>query len=335
MRFRTEDFDGLRSVSVWHVDRWVPLRQACDLTLTDPLTVLGAAPDDLVGILAGGEPVRERITALCGQVTSSEFPAGVIRLPFAPRSLRCFSGWQAHWEQAARVMARRYHPLKATAGRFISGYEALTHSTFPRLRPGKEFFEHPVYYTGNHMNIYVDQETVPWPGYCQDLDYELEIGAVLVHPLLDATEKEAEAAIGGFVVFNDLSSRQTQWHELTTGLFGPVVKTKTFANAMSAEVVSPDEVLANLDDLAGTVTVNGEVWSATSTSGMQYSIGEMAARASEGEQVHPGELIVTGTLPLGSGMELDRWLAADDLLTLDVERIGSVTSRIGHRQPMS
>jgi 2-keto-4-pentenoate hydratase/2-oxohepta-3-ene-1,7-dioic acid hydratase in catechol pathway len=47
---------------------------------------------------------------------------------------------------------------------------------------------------------------------------------------------------------------------------------------------------------------------------MRYSIPEAIAHVSQSEQLYPGELISTGTLPGGSGMELGRWLRPGDEL---------------------
>ncbi|MET0796019.1 MAG: fumarylacetoacetate hydrolase family protein, partial [Rhodococcus sp. (in: high G+C Gram-positive bacteria)] len=77
--------------------------------------------------------------------------------------------------------------------------------------------------------------------------------------------------------------------------------------------------------------VNGELWSTTSTAGMRSSMGESLAFASHGERIYPGELLTSGTLPRGCGLELDRWIAPGDRVELDIERIGSVTNTIGAR----
>lgn len=332
MRIRRERDSQGSTLAVLAGGRWIPLRAALAAVRDDSAAVLGCAPDDLVGVLAGGAPVRARIEALCARVSELAFPEGELLLPLRPALLRCFSEWSTHWEQAARALARRYHPAGALARAGIASYEALTQSTFPALRPGGEFRAHPIYYLGNHLNVLCDGDEVPWPGYCRDLDYELEFGAIVVRPLLDATPEQALEAVGGFVVVNDFSSRDMQWREHSDGQFGPVVKTKGFATAISAEVVTPDEVLPGLSSLSASVLVNGEVWARTSTAGMQHGLAAMVAWASHGEQVHPGELIGSGTLPNGCGLEIDRWLRPGDSITLEIERIGRLTSHIGKRR---
>jgi len=42
------------------------------------------------------------------------------------------------------------------------------------------------------------------------IDFELEIGAVIARPVRDCTAEEGVAAIGGFVIMNDWSARDTR-----------------------------------------------------------------------------------------------------------------------------
>ncbi|MFN3542613.1 MAG: fumarylacetoacetate hydrolase family protein [Rhodococcus sp. (in: high G+C Gram-positive bacteria)] len=285
----------------------------------------------VLGFLDAGERVRDAASAVV-QRAVSEGVAVIDRpaptLPVVPASLRCFLGWEAHWDLAAHNLVGRNLP-KALP--FIRGFEAVTRSTFPALRPGPGFDDHPVYYTGNHLTVVADEAPVEWPSYSRALDFELEFGAAVTRPVRDVSEREATAAIGGFVVFDDISARDTQWEEQRRTPFGPVVKTKTFASSMGADIVTADEITPYLDSMTATVTVNDELWSTTGTAGMRYSVGESLAYASRGENVYPGELLTSGTLPRGCGLELDRWIAPGDRVELSIQRIGSVTNTIGTR----
>ena len=69
----------------------------------------------------------------------------------------------------------------------VRTYEALTRRTFPRLKPHALWYRQPVYYMGNHLTFATDGEDIAIPSYTSALDYELELGFVLAHPLLDAT----------------------------------------------------------------------------------------------------------------------------------------------------
>ena len=70
---------------------------------------------------------------------------------------------------------------------------------------------------------------IPYPAGTQELDYELEVAAVI----------GAEGAIGGFTVMNDWSARDLQRAEMRVGL-GPA-KGKDFATSLGPVVVTVDE----------------------------------------------------------------------------------------------
>jgi len=198
--------------------------------------------------------------------------------------------------------------------------------TFPKFRPHPLWYKKPIYYMGNHLNFVTDQHPVTFPSYTKALDYKLELGVVIVKHLKNATEKEAMDAIGGFVVFNDFSARDIQLAEMRSG-FGPV-KAKHFINAISSTIVTADEIMPYLYNLSGEVRINGKTIVTTSTSGMDYTLGEAIAYASLDEQLYPREFFGSGTLPNGCGMENGHWLKPDDVVELEIERIGTLENSI-------
>jgi hypothetical protein len=36
---------------------------------------------------------------------------------------------------------------------------------FPLLKPKQIWYEKPIYYMGNHLNIFTDEENIPYPVY--------------------------------------------------------------------------------------------------------------------------------------------------------------------------
>ncbi len=331
MRLRNVELsDGATSAAVWddkHA-RWVPVAPALEL-LGSRDSVLAIGADDIVAILAGGESSLDALRELCDRTAQHDFADRVelsSLLPFQPLLLRAFANSEQHWMQSARGLVRDNLPRALWA---IEGVEMVTRRPFPRFRPGKLFYEEPSFYIGNALTILPDGATAPWPSYTQRFDFELEMAAVVVKPLRNATVEQARDAIGGFVVFNDFSARDSQWHEFREGLFGPVVKTKSFASAIGAEVVTADEIWPHVRDLAAEARVNGEVWTRTGTSDARWGYDEMAAHASLGEQVVPGELLSGGTLPNGCGLELDRWVEPGDEIELWIDGVGTLTNRIG------
>ncbi|SRR5579875_795524 len=314
-------------------ERWVPIAQAL-AAIGEELDIapsLGVQPpaEDLIALLAGGETVRAQLEGLCEAtrrrgvtIECREAPL----LPFQPLLLRAFASSERHWVQSARGHVARNMPR---AMPLIAAYERLLRRPFPPFRPRRLFYEQPSYYIGNALTVLPDGAQAPWPAYTRALDFEIELGAIVVASVRDATPAQARAAIGGFLVVNDLSARDTQWQEVRHGIFGPLAKTKTFASTISAEVVSADQIIDRARSLRAEVRVNGERWSETDTSDQRWSFEEMLAFASRGESVHAGELLCSGTLHDGCSLEIGRWLAPGDLLELTIEGVGTLRNRIG------
>ena len=139
------------------------------------------------------------------------------------------------------------------------------------------------------------------------LDFELELAFVLSRPLADASPEEAAAAVGGWFIINDWSARDVQAEDARESIFGPVVKSKTFANSIGPDVLTADQV-PDWTRMTGRVRVDGELWCEGSTAGPAHGIGAMLAFASAGERLEPGDVVSTGTMPGCCGLELDRWI---------------------------
>ncbi|HEY5709541.1 MAG TPA: fumarylacetoacetate hydrolase family protein [Solirubrobacterales bacterium] len=296
--------------------RWVSLPQA----------------GDVLSLLAGGAEARaevaDRIESVAGDENAAADPTAA-GLPFTPRSLRAFSLWPAHYEGSARMLVKRFFP--APVQRAAAAYERVTRRTFPPFKPNKRFYEVPAFYVGNHSAMLADGEEMPWPSHTKYLDFELELAFVLARPLADPSPAEAREAIGGWFVLNDWSAREVQAEEVRHGVFGPAVKSKTFANSIGCDVLSADE-MPDWTAARGRVRVDGEIWCEGGTAGPAHDVGEMLAYAAAGERLEPGDVISTGTMPGCCGLELDRWIQPRQTVELEIDGIGTLSNRIGPKR---
>jgi 2-keto-4-pentenoate hydratase/2-oxohepta-3-ene-1,7-dioic acid hydratase in catechol pathway len=285
--------------------------------------------DDLIGFLARDEAAlaaaQARIEAAADDPAAAPADPAAATLPFRPRTLRAFSLWESHYVASARMLVKRFFP--PPAARVVAGYERLTGRTFPKLKPNRSFYETPAFYVANHAALLADGDEMWWPSHTGFLDFELELAFVLARPLSDATPAEAAAAIGGWFVLNDWSARDVQAREARGSVFGPVVKSKTFANSIGADVITADE-LPDWQAATGRVRVDGEVWCEGATAGALHDVGAMLAHASAGERLHPGDVISTGTMPGCCGLELDRWIRVGQSVELEIDGIGTLRNRI-------
>lgn len=244
-------------------------------------------------------------------------------LPFRPTAYRDYMLYENHMLNAARGFVKKYMPGQF---RIVKAYEKIMRKPFPKLRPSHRYYQHPIFYMGNHLNFISNYDSVAIPAYTKELDYELEIGAFITKPLKNASIEEVIDAIGGFVILNDFTARDVQLDEIATG-FGPM-KAKNFANAISSVVVSKDDLFHQLENLSVKVFINRELIAKNTTKGKLFSFPEAIAYASSEEQLHPGELFGSGTVPGCTGIENGAMLKKGDEITLEVEGIGQLTNSV-------
>jgi fumarylacetoacetate (FAA) hydrolase len=204
-----------------------------------------------------------------------------------------------------------------------------------RLVP-EEWYRFPIFYYTNHNSVIGSDAPLACPRYTAALDYELEIAAVIGLGGKNLSPAAAAGHIFGFTVFNDWSARDIQRAEMKAGL-GPA-KGKDFASSLGPCIVTLDELAERATgrpgvyDLSMTAAVNGEQRSAGNFKDIFWSFGEILARVSEEVQIHPGEVIGSGTVGTGCLLELTKaegpWLQPGDVVELEIERIGILRNQI-------
>lgn len=156
------------------------------------------------------------------------------------------------------------------------------------------------------------------------VDWEAELAVVVGAPLSKASAAEAEAAILGYTVANDVScrdwqSRTLQWFQgkawdRTTPL-GPVVVT--------ADEISPKDGLDIHAEIDG-VTVQ-----TSNTRELVFNSADLLAYVSQFTRLEPGDIVLTGTPGgVGLGMSPQRWLHDGEVLTTTIEGIGTLRNRM-------
>lgn len=249
---------------------------------------------DMVAFIEAGAPIAP------GPEVS---PRPRLLAPLRPRSLRDFLAFEGHLKGAYAGLGREIPP---------------------------QWYELPAYYKGLPDTVIGPDAEVPWPGFTERLDHELEVGAVIGRQVRDVKGPEAGACIFGYTIWNDLSARDVQRQEMPVGLGPGKAKDWDGSNVLGPCLVTADEFDATGARMA--VRVNGELWGECSMAEMHYSFSDMIAYASRAQTLYPGELIGSGTATGGSGVELDRWLAPGDVLELEVEGIGILRNTIGHKE---
>lgn len=195
----------------------------------------------------------------------------------------------------------------------------------PQLPP--VWYDQPIYYKGNRLSFIGHGQDVIWPGYAEHLDIELEMAIVVGKKGVNIRPEEAEDYIFGYTILNDVSARDAQMKEMP-GQLGPA-KGKDFdtGNILGPYILTADEV-AHPVALEMQARVNGERWGGGNSRQMQHDFGRILEHISASETLYPGEVIGSGTVGTGCGLELGKRLAPGDRFELEIEKIGVLENRI-------
>jgi 2-keto-4-pentenoate hydratase/2-oxohepta-3-ene-1,7-dioic acid hydratase in catechol pathway len=195
-------------------------------------------------------------------------------------------------------------------------------------RPFPEvWFKQPIYYKTNRFSIVGHETDVVWPGYSQWMDYELELACVIGKTGKDIKPETASQHIFGFTIFNDFSARDAQIAEMAAQL-GPA-KGKDFdtGNVLGPWIVTADEI-GDPYNLRMDARVNGERWGGGNSGSMHHKWPAILAHITQSETLHAGEIIGSGTVGTGCGLELGRQLKHGDVVELEIEKIGVLRNRV-------
>jgi 2-keto-4-pentenoate hydratase/2-oxohepta-3-ene-1,7-dioic acid hydratase in catechol pathway len=206
------------------------------------------------------------------------------------------------------------------------------------------WYSQPVFYFTNPAAVRGPHDDVPISPGSQRFDYEVEVAAVVGQLGADLTPAEAEACIAGYTVFVDWSARDVQGVKSRVGL-GPA-KGKDGATSLGPLLVTPDELKDRRSGrgyaLAMSASVNGVHQGGGSWAEIHWSFGQMLAYASRGTLLRPGDVVGSGTVGSGCLLELSSlhgaekhpWLQPGDIVTVEIEQLGTVRAKITPATPV-
>jgi 2-keto-4-pentenoate hydratase/2-oxohepta-3-ene-1,7-dioic acid hydratase in catechol pathway len=160
----------------------------------------------------------------------------------------------------------------------------------------------------------------------EEVDYECELAVVIGKAAKNVTRDRALDYVLGYTCANDVSARD--WQKRYGG--GQWCRGKTFDTfaPLGPRLVTPDEI-GNPNALRIATILNGERVQDWTTSDMIFDVPHLIEFLSGSTTLLPGTVILTGT-PHGVGMARTppRWLGPGDNVTVDIERIGTLTNPV-------
>ncbi|MBO9524149.1 MAG: fumarylacetoacetate hydrolase family protein [Nocardioidaceae bacterium] len=191
---------------------------------------------------------------------------------------------------------------------------------------GRELPSYPTLFPKFADTLIGARDDIVKPAETDALDWEVELVVVIGAPVRRATGAEAEAAIAGFTVMNDVSVRDWQFRtiEWTQG------KIWDSSTPVGPYLVTPDELPGGVRPaLEVSTTVDGQVMQRDDTGTLLFDPVALVEYVSTVVRLNPGDLIATGT-PAGVGHARDPqvYLTPGRTVVTEIEGLGACVNRV-------
>ena len=187
---------------------------------------------------------------------------------------------------------------------------------------GRELPEYPTLFAKFAEALIGARDDIELAPESQAVDWEAELAVIVGSSVRRASEREAELAIAGFSVLNDVTMRDWQYRS-TEWLQG---KTFEATTPLGPVLVTPDELPGGVRPaLTMTGRVDGETVQKAETSDLVFDPVALVQYASTIITLRPGDVIATGTPGgVGHARKPPRYLANGMVLTTEIAGIGSL-----------
>lgn len=157
----------------------------------------------------------------------------------------------------------------------------------------------------------------------QQLDWEVELGAIIGQTATRVSVDQALNHVFGYTLMLDMSARDCrragQWiYSKGQDSFAP----------MGPCIVTADEI-PDPQTLDLWLTVNGVEKQRSNTSHMLFKVNELVSDISQAITLEPGDIIATGTPEgVGAGRSPQEWVIPGDVIECGLEKIGNLRNPI-------
>lgn len=162
------------------------------------------------------------------------------------------------------------------------------------------------------------------PGVTEKLDYEVELGVIIGAAAKGVSEADAHKHVFGYIVANDVSARDWQFHSPTFTMG----KSFDTHGPIGPWIVTADEI-PDPHTLQLRCLVNGELRQDENTNDLIYNIWQQIAYLSAAFTLEPGDILATGTPSgVGAAMQPPVFLQSGDVVRCEVEKVGAIENRV-------
>lgn len=215
-----------------------------------------------------------------------------------------------------------YAPVVTWPGKIVCvGQNYLSHIK----EMGREVPDYPTLFTKYPEALIGAHDDIQLPPESEKVDWECELAIVIGQPIRRATEPEAESAIAGFAVINDISMRD--WQRRT--LMWDQGKTWERSAPFGPWLVTPDELPGGTrPTLDVRCLVDGEVMQSDNTRALVFDPITLVRYISTILTLKPGDVIATGTSGgVGNARKPPRYLTDGAEVITEIEHLGRCVNR--------
>ncbi|MBC2900094.1 fumarylacetoacetate hydrolase family protein [Streptomyces cupreus] len=191
---------------------------------------------------------------------------------------------------------------------------------------GRDLPEHPTLFAKFADCLIGAQDDIVRPVETEKLDWEVELAVVVGAPARRARGAEAEAAIAGFTVLNDITCRDWQFRT-REWLQGKMWDSTT---PVGPCLVTPDELPGGVRPAVDVkLLVDGEVMQSDSTGDLLFDPVDLVEYVSTIVRLNPGDIIATGTPGgVGHARRPERYLLGGETVVTEIQGIGRLENRV-------
>lgn len=170
-------------------------------------------------------------------------------------------------------------------------------------------------------------EPVTMPDATEQLDWEVELAAVIGKPARHISVEEALSHIAAYSVVNDVTARDMNMRSDYPFKFDWFQGKCHDGFAPFGPWMVPASLIPDPQQVRLSLTVNGETMQDGTAAEMIWKVNEQIAYLSTIVSLQPGDVVATGT-PTGVGMGRGIFLKRGDVMTAAVAEIGAISNPI-------
>jgi len=185
---------------------------------------------------------------------------------------------------------------------------------------GRDLPEFPTLFSKFADTLIGATDGIVRPPETDEFDWEVELAVVIGATVRRASTEEAESAIAGFTVLNDITCRDWQFRtrEWLQG------KNWDDSTPVGPYLVTPDELPGGVrPELQVRLTVDGEVMQSDTTVDLLFDPVALVQYVSTMVRLNPGDLIATGTPGgVGHARTPKRYLVGGETVVAEIDGLG-------------